>query len=138
MTEAELKAPVRIKQGDGSIIEGELEFSGDESPMWMRISAPGVDEHIVEQRDLFECMKGIRTHLAEMNAILLCNGARRDVYPSGMSRDMSGGLVAYVLKPGRPTTRTDLVRIIDYASPETIATVEEQKEFFSSWADSIR
>ncbi len=61
-------------------------------------------------------------------------GARRDAYPSGMTRDMGGGIMVYVLCPGQ-RTRPDLVETFDDAPSDQIATVEEQRAFADAWRE---
>jgi hypothetical protein len=56
---------------------------------------------------------------------MLVNGARRNVWPSGMG----GGRKAYVLMLGLPG-RPDLVDIFQPAPESEIALVEEQRAFF--------
>ncbi len=63
----------------------------------------------------------------------LCMGACLYVYPSGMSRDMGFGKVAYFLEKGRRASRKDLVNIFD-PFPEDLsrgllATVHEQRAY---------
>jgi hypothetical protein len=67
---------------------------------------------------------------------LCCNGARLNVWPSGMARDMGGGFKAYALQMGRKASREDLVDIFDAAPIDTIATVEEQRRFNKEWLSS--
>jgi hypothetical protein len=69
-------------------------------------------------RDLFEALADLRQSLEEQGIRLFCNGARTDVWPSGMSRSMSGGRKAYVLRLG--THARDLVDIFDGAEPSLI------------------
>ncbi|MFB7668618.1 hypothetical protein ACFC1R_32655 [Kitasatospora sp. NPDC056138] len=52
-----------------------------------------------------------------------------------MSRDMGGGSILYVLKPGRAAQRR--VSVFDRAAPASVGTVAAQREFYESWlADS--
>jgi hypothetical protein len=60
-------------------------------------------------------------------------GSRRDAYPSSMARDMGGGMQVYILRPGLPGRREDLVKTLDDASPGQIATVDEQQAFAEAW-----
>jgi hypothetical protein len=83
--------------------------------------------------DAFEALVQIRLRLEPAGYKLLCNAARRDVYPSAMSRQMSRGFSAYKLTLGRYAKMEDLVRVLDPAPPETIGTVAEQRAFFESY-----
>lgn len=88
-----------------------------------------------EGEDLFECLVGLRLALEEIGAKILCAGARRDVYPSGMSRQMAGGRIAYKLRIAEPGT--DRVDIFEAVGCDDVATVEEQREYYKTWQESI-
>lgn len=62
-------------------------------------------------------------------------GARRNVWPSAMSREMGGGFKAYVLTIGQPAT--ELVDIFDVDESPVGSTVSEQESFAESWFDSL-
>ncbi|WP_344117673.1 hypothetical protein [Streptomyces blastmyceticus] len=81
--------------------------------------------------DIFEAMSRIRLQIEPLGYQLLCNGARIDAFPSGMSRDMWGGRVLYILKPGRAAYRR--VSIFDRAEPASVGTVAAQQGFYDSW-----
>jgi len=86
--------------------------------------------------DYFEAFSQIRVRLEQERPIPFCYGASLDVFPSGMCRDMSAGMTAYRLKPGRKPERSDLVRIFD-AGPDIIpAFVSRQREYFDEWLKS--
>lgn len=61
--------------------------------------------------DLFSCMAKLRDWLDGFSSKPLCNGARLDVFPSAMSRQMSGGRLAYRHKLNHQCSRADLVDI---------------------------
>src|SRR5207244_9009274 len=46
--------------------------------------------------DYFESLLLVRRELEHDGLLVCCQGARRDVWPSGMARDMGAGLEAYV------------------------------------------
>ena len=58
--------------------------------------------------------------------MLLCAGARPDIFPSGMSRGMGDGRKAYITRLGQPALRTGLVDIFDDAELDAVRTIEEQ------------
>jgi hypothetical protein len=80
-----------------------------------------------QEFDIFECLIAIRRQLEPMNWVLCCAGARADVWPSGMSRDMSGGRRAYVHVAGRRPSFEDLVDIFDPADCGDVVSVDAQK-----------
>lgn len=83
--------------------------------------------------DYFECLVSIRRSLDKNGLSICCQGARKDVWASGMARDMGAGLRAYVLKEGREASVEDLVDIFDPAPAELIATVAAQKRYAEKW-----
>ncbi|MGW7005758.1 hypothetical protein ACWGCW_23865 [Streptomyces sp. NPDC054933] len=87
-----------------------------------------------EGDNLFSCLLKVRVELEHENLLLCCQGARRDVFTSGMQSQMSGGRLAYVLHRGRPLSQADEVDIFAPALPEQVATVADQRaavmEFF--------
>lgn len=88
-------------------------------------------------KDLFDSLIQLRLYLEKNNYLLLCNGARVDVYPSGMSRDMSNGRLAYITKLGESTTKDSIVDIFDEANQINVGTVEQQKGFHARWVALI-
>jgi len=105
---------------------------------WYRLEliAPEIGTRAAEASDVFECLCRIRGRLDHEGVRLCCNGARRDVWPSGMGRDMGGGFRAYVLEIGRRASLADLVDIFDPAPIQSIATVDEQRRFSEKWLAS--
>lgn len=84
-------------------------------------------------RDFFECLIKIRIILLQRGFYVLCNGARKDVYPSGMQRDMGKAIKAYQMKLGQDVQSSDKVRIFEECSESLVTTPEEQKIFFQQW-----
>jgi hypothetical protein len=87
------------------------------------------DDEVFEAQefDVFESLIAIRRQLEPMNWVLCCAGARADVWPSGMSRDMGGGRRAYVHVAGRRPSFEDLVDIFDPADCGDVVSVDAQK-----------
>jgi hypothetical protein len=83
--------------------------------------------------DMFEALVRLRRQLEPDGLMLAVQGSRRDTYPSGMARDMGGGMQVYVMRPGLRGRREDLVKTLDDASPDQIATVDEQRAFAEAW-----
>ena len=71
----------------------------------------------------------VRLDLERQGIRLLCNGARVECAPSGMTRSMSLGRKAYIHHLGQQGRSEDLVDIFDEAEPSSIGTVAEQEEF---------
>lgn len=87
--------------------------------------------------DMFEALVRLRRQLEPDGLMVAVQGARRDTYPSGMARDMGGGMKIYVMRP-RPSGRPELVETLDDASPDQMATVDEQRAFFEAWSAERR
>ncbi|MBT2545074.1 hypothetical protein J7E99_31335 [Streptomyces sp. ISL-44] len=93
------------------------------SPKGARWSATG--------DDLFEALKIVRLQIEPLGYLLLCNGARIDAHPSGMSREATGGRTLYLLKANR-AARTR-VFIFDRANLADVGTVADQWAFYQAW-----
>ncbi len=132
MTSAALSA----RRSDGRIVDCTIEYEvGRRAEFSVRgdqidIKATG--------EDLFSAMQAARRSLDEMGIFLLCQGARRNVWPSRMARDMGGGMKAYQLRLGEQARRGDLVDILAPAGPEEVATVVDQEMFHKQWLTSLR
>jgi hypothetical protein len=87
------------------------------------------DGHIAETEaaDLFAALEAIRLQLEPSGLRVCCQGARPDVFPSGMARQMAGGRRAYRLRPGQRPSGDDLVDIFDPAECGEVVTVHEQQ-----------
>lgn len=108
-----------------------------------RDGEPGTFEYrcndilIIVQGDYpFMALADIRAQLYEKGLILMCLGARIDVYPSGMSL---GTFLAYKTTMGRSAgKREDLVHILNPTEDiEMIGSLKQQKEYRKKWLDSI-
>ncbi|MEV6241921.1 hypothetical protein [Lentzea sp. NPDC051838] len=80
-----------------------------------------------QAEDLFVCLMNARLRLEEDGFLLCCQGARPDVFPSGLLQQETGGRYAYVLtdeadEAGRPT-----VDIFAPADISEVATVADQR-----------
>ena len=87
--------------------------------------------------DFFDALTSIRLELAEDGLIPHCYGASLNVYPSGMTRDMFQGTVAYRNRKGEQSTRADAVNIFASGPDVVPSTVKEQETFYSEWLDSF-
>jgi len=90
-----------------------------------------------EADNLCKALVCLRYSLEEKECKLLCNGSRKDVIVSGMSRQMGGGRKAYVVRLGCQALKEDMVDIFDYAEPQYVGTVSQQKEFYNEWVLSL-
>jgi hypothetical protein len=104
---------------------------------WTLAFKSDYDEYTTAEADLFECLRALRRHLELKRIVLLCQGARVDVYPSGLSRELTGGRRAYMLHMGERTYQRDLVDIFSPSEQQFVGTVEEQDAYFEAWLKSF-
>jgi hypothetical protein len=88
-------------------------------------------------RDFFESLCRLREQLATLGLSPLCYGACRNVFPSGMCRDMGSGLHAYRLQLGS-RAKPEIVNIFGSGDELDIVSVETQRQFFDEWRLSVR
>ena len=135
--------PVKVQLHDQSILDAEL-VSYPRYRSFFRAGAccvelqiDGVGKFSGKSHDYFEALIAIRRELEAKQIRLLCWGARKDVWASGMQRDMGAGMTAYqLLEDG--TNNPDARSIFEYASPETVGTVDEQKANAEAWYQKAR
>jgi hypothetical protein len=127
--------PLKIQDDKGLIIDAQVEYF---SPGWLNwtleFTSPITEKLSFTEGDVFECLTQLRLELAKYGCKPLCAGARLDVYPSGMARDMGSGLSAQVMSK-EPTSKWEDVQhvhIFDYTESDLIASVEEQFNYYGS------
>jgi hypothetical protein len=109
----------------GSKAERGLLIIADSEP-WTLSADVGGDRYVASGFDLFDSLTKLRRAL-EADGLLICiQGARADVHPSGMSRQMGGGRRAYRHVSGRRPGVADLVDIFDAADCKEVVSVENQ------------
>jgi hypothetical protein len=91
-----------------------------------------------DESDFFEALRSVRRQLETDGLVVCCQGARRDVWASGMDRDMGAGLKAHVLTIGTGVAREEVVDIFDPAEPTLVGTVAEQDMQFERWRAARR
>ena len=97
--------PVGIKMSDDEL--GTIEFNGV---------------------DLFDCLIDVRKLLESNGRLLCCQGASSCVTPSGMTRQMTNGRLAYRLRnDGAALSDDDLVDIFAPAECSEVVDVAEQR-----------
>ena len=79
----------------------------------------------------------VAEQLARDGVVLACNGSRRDVFPSPMLRQATGGRFAYELTIPRSAARPKAVDIFAPAPKSAVlAAVDDQRAWFERWRDS--
>lgn len=130
-----IEKPLDIRMADGSTLAATVRFKESDRDCWLQLVAAGIDE-AATGTDYFESFATIRRRLAKRNLLPQCYGASRNVWPSGMARDMGQGLAAYKLAMGRPAEE----RVHIFASGPDIDPVgpEEQHAFALAWSRSLK
>jgi hypothetical protein len=122
---------------DNGMVEGVIDIAS--SPPWIiEFTAPDIPKLVLRNRDLFECLIGLRKELVKFRCRPLCNGARLNIHASSMSREMCGGEMAYILHLGEQAKREDVVNIFEYAELHLIVSVDEQQNFYHNWIKSLK
>lgn len=122
---------------DNQIVDGVFRLSEGEQDIDLSFELP--DRKLnVRAGDYFEALVAIRRELEKDDIFLNCYGASRNVYPSGMGRDMGAGLRAYKMTIGKHARMEDLVFIFDTGSDVEPCSVLEQRDFFEKWLNSSR
>ncbi len=129
-----------ILHADGHREEGLLTEHGPEGPrgrcrIAFRSSERGA--LVLENDDFFECLTDLRRIAEKEGGVVLCQGARRDVFPSQMMKS-SGCATAYVLRLGEQASSKDVVRIFEAVPADTVVSVDEQFAYYRRWQDSRR
>jgi len=104
--------PVSFEILDRDGVGLRMKFSGGD---WRSFSAP----------NLFKCLLSARTDLERKGLLLCCQGARPDVFPSGMQQQMDNGRFATVL--ARSADEREVVDIFGAAEPSQVTSVEGQR-----------
>ena len=85
------------------------------------------------EENLFAALLACRRALEKDGYLILCNGARKDAYPSRMTLRMGGGQKIYLFHPGKPSLSEDLVDTLGAASIENVGTIAEQRAAYEAW-----
>lgn len=89
----------------------------------------GGEERHFDAVDLYESLRAFRRQIEPEGFRVLCQGARPNVCPSGMSSD-AGGWLSYAHTLGQPALRKDLVKTFDPVDEiALVGTVAEQDDF---------
>jgi hypothetical protein len=114
----------QARNGPEDLYRAQLEWSGEPIDV-------GAD-------DMFEALVRIREQLEPQGWFVAVQGSRLDAFPSGMQREMGGGLNVYVMRMGEHPRLGDVVETFAEADPSTLATVAAQRKRVEEWARSVR
>jgi len=95
--------------------------------------------YISRSYSCFHALQELRRQLEVKGIKLYCNGASKNVYPSGMMYDMGGFDIAYRLPDGWHANLQDVINIFEFDEDQFIeCTVDEQEEYYEMWRRSSR
>jgi len=133
---------LQIRLADGSCSTGQLELweQSPDNPDMVRLAFACLGQSPVlrDAENFFRALCAIRVCLEKMGILIVCYGASRNVYPSGMIESMGNAEKAYRLKLGCPGKLVDLVSIFDVGPDVEPVAVSEQEAFFAAWCKSLR
>jgi hypothetical protein len=125
--------PVRLVNQSGSEMAGEFVFDEMQEHDCCNLTLRyALGELSAKASDYFEAMCEIRKMLESDGWRPHCYGASRNVYPSGMSRDMGRGLQAYKLELGQKGKTANLVGIFATGEDVVPSCVEQQLKFWTT------
>jgi hypothetical protein len=89
----------------------------------------GGEDRNFDASNFYECLRAFRRVIEPDGFRVLCQGARPNVHPSGMS-SQAGAWTSYAHTLGQPALLQDLVGTFDPVEDiASVGTVEEQDEF---------
>lgn len=121
---------LRAIASDGEIRPAHLSHS-PEPPWTVKVSVVGGSAYSGEGADLFEALSRARQEMERDSLLLCCNGARRNARPSP-AQSGEGANVVYLLPTYRLLTVRDVFPLFAPAPPESVASVNEQTEYYVS------
>jgi hypothetical protein len=133
------KFEIKLFRNSESIV-GTFELSKDASLCKLKLTFNIDNKLIVEESDATDFFSGlleIREKLDAKKIYVGCTGARKDFYPSRMAIQMSDGRVGYLLEPGKGS-KTKAKTFDKFEDTHLLATVDEQRIFFTDWCNSFR
>lgn len=110
----------------------------ESEPWCIELICSSFEKEKYDGDDLFEALIKMRKKLEEKDMLILCNGAKKNISPSGMSRSMGGGRKASYIEIGSPVKSGNLVDIFDYAERNKVVSVLKQKQYFMEWVESLK
>ncbi len=96
-------------------------------PSVLEYQGPDGIARICEGHDLFQALVQVRQEFEQEGYRLLCVGSRRDVTPSRMSRSMSGGRKAYIVRRGYPLRRLISLTYSIMPNPKLLVRLRNSK-----------
>lgn len=101
----------------------------------LQLNIPGKPQLTAEGDDFFDCFKTLRR--LNNSITYFCKGAKINVLPSRMTRQMTMGLTAYETTLGVPALKDNLVNIFDYEDENLASDPLEQEQYEAKWFSSL-
>lgn len=117
---------------DGVPHEVEVAWAPDGQDYVVTLTGAGPQPVRAKAGDAFAALCRVREQLEPLGWRIGAAGAQPDVWPSGMARDMGGGLRAYRLTA---QGAGDLVDTFAPVDPATVTTVAAQRAGVERWFD---
>lgn len=111
---------------NGASVQVSLELA-DQTPTTLHMKVGDSVSQEFQASNWFNCLIEARLSLESEGFLLCCQGARPDVFPSGMLQQMNLGRFAYYLKSGASLSEDDVVDIFAPADISEVASVEDQR-----------
>ncbi|WP_124301028.1 hypothetical protein [Pseudomonas chlororaphis] len=118
---------------DGLLRSVEIAYDMENPSIQINLENSG---HVFYGDNLFSCFIKLRQNFPEIK--FFCKGAKKNVYPSRASSQMSSGLMAYELQQGKQALRANIVNIFDYEDQDLTNDPSVQLDFFKSWMASLK
>ena len=127
--------PIVTKAGEEAG-EAEVSYHAENRRCLLQLRL-GTSQFLGEGPDYFEALCEVRRQLEAQGLLVRSYGGSRNLFLSGMCRDMGAGLSGYRVSAGKRPARADLVRIFDTGPDVEPVTVDEQRAFGREWLHSI-
>ncbi len=133
---------VMVRSPEGKLLDGTFllweESPDDADAVRLELVFNGRTVFADSDEGYFDALSRVRQVIEPDGYRLLCLGASEGVFPSGMSRGMGTGGMAYRLEKGKPATSNDLISIFDTDASVVPVTIEQQQAYFNEWIESLR
>lgn len=131
---------VKLKNNSGKIEDVKL-YLYDEDPENYEYAK--IEIHYINRifsfsaENYFDALIKLREKFEKEGILILCRGANKNVYPSGMQLSMGTGRNAYILTMHKQARLKDVVDIFEASNIDECTSIAEQKQFFDLWIESL-
>lgn len=119
---------------DGEVLDTTVHLTlGDKCIMKVKLKHKG--ELIVEGIDFYDCFRRLRE--IDKGVVYYCKGAKINVVPSRMTRQMGMGIFVYETALGHQARKENLVNIFDYEDKDLSSDPAQQDIYKEEWFTSL-